>query len=143
MVLHKLQWCLCNYSFPWSLSKKEIKFELSFEKWHLCGCYMQSFQIIKPSSRICHPRKEKKDPKKERWFFKINTSLVGLLIKLLLLCWKNNSYLETTIFIWTNLLFIFPKIYGWRLQFVTRRKQRWKCIKGETISAHFTLWHEL
>ena len=44
-------------------------------------------------------KKEKKDPKKERWFFKINTSLVGLLIKLLLLCWKNNSYLETTIFI--------------------------------------------
>ena len=60
-------------------------------------------------------KKEKKDPKKERWFFKINTSLVGLLIKLLLLCWKNNSYLETTIFIWTNLLFIFPKIYGWRV----------------------------
>ena len=59
-------------------------------------------------------KKEKKDPKKERWFFKINTSLVGLLIKLLLLCVERITATSRRQFSFeTNLLFIFPKIYGW------------------------------
>ena len=61
-------------------------------------------------------KKEKKRPQKRKMVFQDKYESSGTFDQIAFtVCWKNNSYLETTIFIWTNLLFIFPKIYGWRV----------------------------